>query len=584
MELSKLTFLSFFIFFATFFNSSAQDFLVFNQQRTLSYDSVIIEYQKLDKMYKQAKLIEYGYTDVGKPLHLFVISSDGEFDPVKIKKKNRRIMLINNGIHSGEPEGVDASLWLAADLLSNKDDKMKLLDSTVLCIIPIYNIGGALMRSSYNRANQIFPLEHGFRGNARNLDLNRDFVKADSYNARSFAQIFHAWNPDVFVDTHTTDGSEHQYVITLIHSNPRFLSEPLGNFMGDVLMPEFHNKMTKIGFEMAPYVQTKDWVVDDPSTGIFGFYDSPKYSTGYATLFNTISFLTETHSYKTYDLRVKATYAFLEQLLGLVKKYHFPIGQYRAAANKKVSNQSVFEINFETDTTQVDSIWFKGYEALWKNSSLTGAQTFGYDLEKPYNKKIPFYNTLVTTAQIEAPDYYIVPFAWHEVIERLRLNNVKFEVIQRDTACMAEVYFIDKFEFSNYQTGGHRPINNIELRTEKRWMKIYKGDIKIPVNQDANKYIVQMLEPKGADSFFQWNFFDEILERREYFSPYGFEPRAVEYLKNHPELKEKFDQKRKIDPEFANNHYIQLKFIYDNSPFAEPSFMRYPVLRIMNGK
>lgn len=572
-----------FLFFCLFVHITsgiAQDYQVFRQQRSLSYDSVILQYTKLDKTYKNAKLIEYGKTDIGKPLHVFVISSDAEFNPDKIRKKNRRIILVNNGIHAGEPEGVDASLWLATELLEGKNGLDKDLGNTVLCIIPFYNIGGALNRSSYHRANQQYPLEHGFRGNARNLDLNRDFVKADSHNARSFSEIFHTWQPDVFVDTHTTDGSEHQYVLTLIHSNPQILTEPLSSFFSQKFLPEMQNRMVETGYEMAPYVQTKDWIVDDPSKGIIAFYDSPKYSTGYTTMFNTMSFLTENHVYKPYDVRVHSVYVFLHEIIKLTHKYTSEIGIYRNQAKQNISAQTSYEINFETDTVPSDSIWFKGYEALWQTSELTGAQTFGYDMTKPYNKKIPFFGRIYPTMKVEAPKYYVVPFAWYEVIERLKLNHIQFSTFTKDTILEAEIYFISNYEPSTYLTGGHKPNNNVKVRTEIRKMKVYAGDILVSVNQPGNRYIVQMLEPHGADSFFQWNFFDEILERREYFSPYGFEPKAVEYLKNHPDLKLKLEEKKKNDTEFANNHYLQLKFIYDNSPYAEPTYKRYPILRL----
>ncbi|MDQ3292253.1 MAG: hypothetical protein M3Q05_13280, partial [Bacteroidota bacterium] len=183
--------------------------------KTATYQECIAYYQKLDKAYEALKLVEYGSTDVGKPLHVAVLSSDKDFNPVSLRKKNKRILLIQNGIHPGEPEGIDASMMLARDYLQKKEWQAYLKDVVVL-FIPIYNVDGSLNRNSYSRANQEGPESYGFRGNARNLDLNRDYIKNDSRNAQTFTKIFQEWQPDVFVDTHTSNGADYQHTMTLI--------------------------------------------------------------------------------------------------------------------------------------------------------------------------------------------------------------------------------------------------------------------------------------------------------------------------------------------------------------------------------
>ncbi|MCB0684129.1 MAG: hypothetical protein KDC32_24970, partial [Saprospiraceae bacterium] len=129
----------------------------------------------------------YGDTDAGFPLHLAILSIDGDFDPVSLRKKGKRILFINNAIHPGEPCGVDATMMLLQDYLLDPA-RREALENVVVIAIPFYNIGGGLNRGSFSRANQEGPIEYGFRGNARNLDLNRDFIKCDSRNARTFNQ------------------------------------------------------------------------------------------------------------------------------------------------------------------------------------------------------------------------------------------------------------------------------------------------------------------------------------------------------------------------------------------------------------
>ncbi len=164
---------------------NAQVELRYADNETVTWQEAIDMYQWLDEQYEDARLLEIGLTDAGRPLHLFVIDRGRQFLPEQIRESGKTILFINNGIHPGEPCGVDASLKLASDLLSGQDSCAHYLDHTAIAIIPLFNVGGALNRGSYHRANQNGPEEHGFRGNARNLDLNRDFIKLDSKNTQS---------------------------------------------------------------------------------------------------------------------------------------------------------------------------------------------------------------------------------------------------------------------------------------------------------------------------------------------------------------------------------------------------------------
>jgi len=170
-----------------------------------TYYEIIDWWKKLDQRSPNIKMLTMGMTDAGFPLNLVVISNDGDYNFESIRKKNRRIILVNNGIHPGEPDGIDASMLLARDIVA---DKYKLPSNVVLAIIPVYNIGGCLNRSANYRIDQNGPAEKGFRGNSQNLDLNRDFIKCDSKDARAFAEIFHVTDPDVFIDNHVSDGAD----------------------------------------------------------------------------------------------------------------------------------------------------------------------------------------------------------------------------------------------------------------------------------------------------------------------------------------------------------------------------------------
>jgi len=556
--------------------------LKYEQNYTPTYDEVIEMYQTLDAHYENARLIEKGQTDCGKPLHIFVINDTPEFDPHKIRKAGKSVLLINNGIHPGEPAGIDASLWFADDLLRDKETVQKLLQKTAIVIIPVYNIGGHLHRSAFNRANQTTPIETGFRGNAANLDLNRDFTKCDSENAKSFTRIFHEWNPDVFLDTHTTNGSDHQYSITLVGPQPDRFPPTQEKFIREKMLPSLYQKMSNGEYEMIPYV---NWVHNDPKLGIQMMEEFPRYSSGFAGLFHSYGMMTENHVYKNYADRVISCNHFIWKLAEFTAENSEEIISTRKHGIAESVGAEKYPLSFELDTTQFSEMEFKGYEVDEKQvSKITGLERFGYDRNKPYITKIKYFDVYNYAETINVPEYYILPQAWDEVAERLALNNVEMYRFKTDTTLEVQVDYIEDFSSPERPYNGHYFHSKVETRSEVQKIKYFAGDFIIPVRQDKIKYIVEMLEPKAADSFFRWNFFDSILDNREYFSSYGFEENALKYLEEHPEFKNEFLEKQRIDTAFAKNHRAQLAYIYHNSEWSEKTARKYPVGKIFLSK
>src|SRR5450432_430261 len=237
-----------------------------------AYNEIIDWWQKLDQQSGKVKMLTMGMTDAGYPLHLIVVSNNGDYNFENIRKNNKRIILINNGIHPGEPDGIDASMLLVRDIVTNK---IKLPDDVVLAIIPVYNIGGCLNRSANYRIDQNGPTEKGFRGNSQNLDLNRDFIQCDSKEARSFAEIFHLLDPDVFIDNHVSDGADYQHVMTLLTSQHNKLGGVMGEYMNKQFEPALFTLMKEKGFDLVPYVNAFG---DTPESGWTEYWDSPRYS------------------------------------------------------------------------------------------------------------------------------------------------------------------------------------------------------------------------------------------------------------------------------------------------------------------
>ena len=542
-------------------------------KETATYAQVIKYYQQLGKAYPSIKLIEFGKTDSGEPLHLAVFSTSENFDFQKLREDNT-IILVNNGIHPGESDGIDATMMLFRDLAQ---DSVAVPKNTILATIPVYNIGGALNRNSTSRTNQNGPLEYGFRGNARNYDLNRDFIKADTRNTRSFSEIFHLVQPDIFVDTHVSNGADYQYTLTHLFTQKDKLGGELGEYLDKRMKPSFEKSLWEHEWEITPYVNVFNEV---PEKGFVQFLDSPRYSTGYAALWNTLGLMIETHMLKPYKERVEGTYRALQTVIEIGERDRATIKDLRARAQRKYLTERYYPINFKSDSSKVSKLQFKGYEATRIESEVTGEQRLKYDQSKPFTKEIEFYDTFIPTERIEIPRAYIIPQGWWNVIEILKNNQVTMTPVKNDTTILVEVYHIDEYSTRDKAYEGHYPHYNTNVEKTQDSIKFRKGDLYIKTFQPAVRYLIETLEPTADDSFFNWNFFDAILQQKEGFSPYVFEDIAKKVLDENPDLKEQFDEKKRSDREFSQNSYEQLSWIHKQSKHYEKSHLRYPVFRV----
>jgi Zinc carboxypeptidase len=541
-----------------------------------TYEEIINWWQKLDQQSGKVKMLTMGITDAGYPLHLIVVANNGDYNFDNIRKNNKRVILINNGIHPGEPDGIDASMLLARDIVINK---IRIPDNIVLAIIPVYNIGGCLNRSANYRIDQNGPTEKGFRGNSQNLDLNRDFIKCDSKEARSFTEIFHLVDPDVFVDNHVSDGADYQHVMTLLTSQHNKLGGVMGDFMNNRFEPALFSLMKEKGVDLVPYVNAFG---DTPETGWSEYWDSPRYSSGYATLWHTFAFVPETHMLKPYDQRVKATYALMQCFIDFTARNSDEIKNLRNQTKESVRSATEFPISWTLDKSQSKTVTFKGYEAGHKSSEVSGLPRLFYDRSKPFEKQVQVYNYYKAQKFIQKPSAYIIPQGWWKVIELLKLNKVEMKELKKDTMIEVEVYHIDDYKSSARQYEMHHGNSEVKISSSIQKMKFRKGDYYIPMNQPANRFLIETLEPQAEDSYFAWNFFDAILGQKEGFSGYSFEDIAASYLKTNPDLKNKLEQRRLTDTAFAKSANAQLNFVFQNSPYFEPVNLRYPVYRVLN--
>ena len=547
-----------------------------NGTETPEYKDVISYYKDLSDSYSEISMFQMGQTDSGKPLHIVVFNANGKtnLDEIKTSTKNR--MLINNGIHPGESDGIDASMMLLRDIVQN-DSLKELYKNTIISVIPIYNIGGALNRNSHTRANQNGPKVYGFRGNARNFDLNRDFIKQDTKNAAAFAEIFHTIDPDVFIDNHVSNGADYQYAITHLFTQHNKLGNSIGKFLETQIRPALETSLIIKKIPITPYVNV--WG-STPKEGWSQFYDSPRYSTGYTTLFNTLGMMVETHMLKPYKVRVEQTYELMFSMLDITEERSTEIKSVRKDAIKEIFEQKTYPISFEINPKKKPStIQFRGYEGEMIDSKVTNGKRLFYDKTKPYLEPVEYTNEYRPNNEITIPKAYILKQGWHKVTQRLKNNHIQFTQFSNDTTLVVETFHVDDYKTRSTAYEGHYLHYNTNVKIDSVAITFSEGDIYIPTNQRGARYIIETLEPEATDSFFNWNFFDTVLQQKEGYSSYVFEDVAEQLLKDNPDIKKAFEDKLASDEKFAKNPRAQLNFLYKKSQHYEKAHNMLPVFK-----
>lgn len=552
-----------------------------NGTKTATYDEVMQFYRKLDSTYPAIKTYKIGLTDSGEPITLVTYNPtnpDRTLETEFSKNPNIYKLLINNGIHPGEPDGIDATMMLLRDAAQGT---IAIPKNVWLGAVAIYNIGGALNRNSTSRTNQNGPESYGFRGNARNYDLNRDFIKADTRNAQSFAQLYHTIDPELFIDNHVSNGADYQYTLTHLFTQHDKMGGKLGDYIKNSLQPQLETSLAGKNWDITPYVNVFNEV---PETGFSQFMDYPRYSSGYTTLWNTVGMMVETHMLKPYKPRVEGTYALLMSMIDILAKDGPQIKAFREAEKKVYTTGSrigkSYPVQYELDSSKVTTFDFKGFEGKMIPSEITGQQRLKYDRSKPFTKPVKYYDNFKVVQEVSIPKYYVIPQGWFNVIDRLRENNIEVQPLKKDTTITVESYRIAAFDTRDNAYEGHYMHSKTKVEKSSLKMNFRKGDFLVSTAQAGMRYLLETLEPAAPDSFFNWNYFDTVLQQKEGFSPYVWEDKAKELLDKNPDLRIEFAEKKKNDTDFSESWYSQLDWLHKHSPNYEQAHLHYPIFRI----
>ncbi|HEX7158453.1 MAG TPA: M14 family metallopeptidase [Edaphobacter sp.] len=542
----------------------------------------------------QVRIEPFGKTGEGRDLDIVIASRDGVFDPAAIHAAKRPVVLVQNSIHAGEMDGKDSCLALLRDMVITKS-KAALLERAVFVFIPMYNADGHERRSPFNRINQNGPVEMGWRGNGTNLNLNRDYLKADAPETRAFLAMFHRWLPDFFVDNHVTDGADYQYDVTFTIDDGPNMPAATAKWVDEVATPELEKYVDARGHLAFPtYINLVN--DNDPADGLGFNDDPPRFSTGYMILEGRPGMLVEMHMLKDYKTRVAGNYEILAGLMELMNRDADNVVAMNAAADKEAQAMGAHPLsNVKYPLAvgwggQTTPVLFRGYRFTRQLSEVSGVMRVKYS-EEPWNVSLPMQTGFKVTAGTALPAAYIIPAQWTKVIDVLAAHQVE---MTRTTAawtgdvetyrCSGMVWQVPPFEGRHPTFNGealHEPgkFGNCALVREK--MSFPAGSAVVRLNQRLSKVAVQWLEPEGPDSALQWGFFDPIFEQKEYGEAYVLEELAREMMAKDPKLKAEFEKKVSSDPAFAGSPFERLSFFYERSPwFAANRVGLYPVGRL----
>ena len=559
----------------TFFEKS-------NYLETPRYDSTISFCKQLAKVSAIIHYSSFGESPEGRELPLLIADKDKLTNPELIKKTGRAILLIQACIHAGEPDGKDAGLMLFRDFIANPEIS-KLLNNVTVVFIPIYSVDGHERFSAFNRINQNGPKEMGWRTNANNLNLNRDYIKAEAPETKAWLTLFNKWNPDFFIDCHVTDGADYIYPLTYgleINGN---MDSNLTNWQKNTYLPYVTNAMEKANYPIFPYVSFREW--HDIESGLESWVTPPLLSQGYTAIANCPGLLIETHMLKDYKTRVFATYKMLVYTLEVLNNSGKELLKFEQIANDFSSTEKFrktpFPLSFEysKDSVLID---FKGKEFTKEISDLSGGLWFKFGSDyKDY--KLPYFNHLKPTSFAQLPEYYIVPRQYAFIEEILKSHNIKYFKINYDTTLSANTYKFKNVTLGTSSNEGHQKVQSFEMDIITLNLKLIHGSIVIPMNQEKSKIIAHLLEPKSPASLLQWGYFNSIFEQKEYGESYILEPLAREMLKD-TLIKSGFEKEVKNNPNFPNDPYAMLNWFYIHSKYKDEQQNIYPIVKVYNGK
>jgi murein tripeptide amidase MpaA len=554
-------------------------------RETADYEETMRFCRQLESGSRWIRLVTYGTSGQGRALPMLVVSRDRAFTPEAARATGKPIVLIQNGIHAGEIEGKDASLALVRDMAVLKS-RESLLDSCIVLVLPIYSVDAHERRGHFNRMNQNGPAPTGWRTTPVGLNLNRDYMKAEAPETQALLSgVYTSWWPDLLVDDHTTDGADYQHDVTYAYAHGPAVPGPIDRWYETAFEGRVVPALARKGHLPAPYLSFRRG--DQPLSGIDFGSTPPRFSTGYAPLQCRAAILVETHMLKPYGTRVQATYDLLVTLLEELRLHPAALtGAVREAerevvARARATDPAARAVTLTGRTTDRSVPFaFRGRVTTWAPSEITGAPVAHYS-SAPWDTIIPLFREVAPALSVRAPAGYVIPQEWSAAIALLQRHGVQVRRFARAWSDSVELYRIAEWNADREPYEGHHPLHVTGGGLERQWRTYRAGDAWVPLEQRAGLLAMHLCEAQAPDGLVTWNYFDTVLQPKEYGEPYVVEPLARDMLAKDPALAKAFAQKLASDSTFAANPFARSDFFYRRSKWADPEQNLVPVARAL---
>jgi len=543
---------------------------------TSRYDATVAWLSKLVAAAPQLELVSIGTSAEGREIWMVVASAEGASTPRALHGNGRPTLLVHAGIHSGEIDGKDAGLMLLRDMTVG-GRKTDLLDGANLLFIPILSVDAHERFSRFSRMNQRGPLEMGWRTNGRNLNLNRDFTKLETEELRALVRAVNAWKPGLYLDLHVTDGTDYQYDVTYGFNGPHAWSPAIARWLEGTLAPALERELQAMGHVPGPFVYAVNG--RDMTEGLLVWTANPRFSSGWGDARHLPTLLVETHSLKPYAQRVLGTYVLLETAMRVLAAD--PAALSAAIEADRTSRPGRVALAWESDgEAQHAPAPFKAVRSESFRSEVSGAATVRWTGEAVEEMVVRVPRDQPQKA-VRRPRHYYIPAAWYPVAEMLERQGIEVERLADAVSLTAEVYRLPDAapDVENSPFEGRTRYLAGELEVQRREVRLPAGSFRVATAQPLGTLAVLMLEPESPDSLFQWGYFAEILQRAEYFEDYVMEPTAQAMLEEDPALRAAFVKRLSQDAAFAADPDARLRWFYEKTPFFDPRYRVYPVVR-----
>jgi len=552
---------------------------------TAPYAEAVEISHRLERASSFVKVITIGNTPEGRTMIALVVSKDRAFTPEAAAKTNKAIVMIQSGIHAGEIEGKDTVLMLIRDMTVSKKFA-GWLDHAIFVVIPVFNVDGHEYFSDYHRPSQNGPKSTGLRANAQRLNLNRDYMKADTPEMKAWLRIFNSWMPDFLIDNHVTDGSDMQYDVTWDMARNQDIAEPAGAWVREKYVPELDKRMAADGHLVAPYGALRNV---GGKREFFMEVFSPRYSHLYSAVQNRPSLLVESHSLKTARTRAWAHYDIMRHTFDIIaadpeslRKAVREADRNMAARAGDRSAEPVYLAGKVSDKSR--PIVYRALKNAPFKSEVTGANVTHYTGEVDDIQTV-IHDQIDTTLSAQMPLGYLIPAAFNSAAALLQEHGVQIERTTKPLDQVFETYRFTNTKFAANASEGHVMLT-VEPRIVKEKIFIPAGSYWIPMKQRRARLILSMLEPNAPDSLTAWGLLDSVFEgggrggRGGGVGEYLSEPIARRMMTDHPEWRKQFEEKLASDQKFAADPRARLEWWFEQSKYQPEDSGRYPIVRV----